>query len=59
MEGGVPLLGPPVQGARVLDDEVHDVKGAASLLGDSEVEKRLGKFLKIKNLLINLQTKIN
>lgn len=49
VERGVPLAGLLVQTARVLDDEVHDVKGVARLVADGVVQAGLGKFLRESN----------
>ena len=48
VQGGVPLLGPPVEGAAVLDQEVHDVERAAGLLGDGVMKTSFSKLLKFE-----------
>ena len=48
VEGGVALLGPPVEGAAVLDQEVNDVERAAGLLGDGVMKTSFSKLLKFE-----------
>ena len=45
MERCVPLLCPPVEAARVLDEEVDDVQGAAGFLRDGVVQACLVELL--------------
>ena len=48
MERCVPLLCPPVEAARVLDEEVDDVQRPARFLRDGVVQARLVELLRLR-----------